>query len=57
MKHRLRTNKVGDRVVSADNAFRATLDILESPAYNRVYWSTTLGLIALTEMAGAVPHL
>lgn len=39
-----------------DNAFRSTLDILESPQFNRVYYSTSLGLIALLEMSGNMPH-
>ncbi len=39
-----------------DNAFRATLDILESPQFNRVYYSTSLGLMSLLEMSGNMPH-
>jgi len=39
-----------------DNAFRSTLDILESPQFNRVYYSSSLGLIALLEMSGNLPH-
>lgn len=39
-----------------DNAFRSTLDILESPQFNRVYYSSSLGLIALLEMSGNMPH-
>ena len=39
-----------------DNAFRSTLDILESPQFNRVYYSSSLGLISLLEMSGNMPH-
>lgn len=39
-----------------DNAFRSTLDILESPQFNRVYYSSSLGLIALLEMSGNLAH-
>jgi hypothetical protein len=39
-----------------DNAFRSTLDILESPQFNRVYYSTSLGIISLLEMSGNMPH-
>jgi endo-1,4-beta-D-glucanase Y len=39
-----------------DNAFRSTLDILESPQFNRVYYSSSLGLIALLEMSGNLQH-
>jgi hypothetical protein len=39
-----------------DNAFRSTLDILESPQFNRVYYSGSLGLISLLEMSGNLPH-
>jgi hypothetical protein len=39
-----------------DNAFRSTLDILESPQFNRMYYSTSLGLMALLEMSGNMPH-
>jgi hypothetical protein len=39
-----------------DNAFRSTLDILESPQFNRVYYSSSLGLIALLEMSGNLSH-
>ncbi len=39
-----------------DNAFRSTLDILESPQFNRVYYSASLGLIALLEMSGNLQH-
>ena len=45
----------GDTAV-LDNAFRTTLDILESPQFNRVYYSTSLGLLTLLEMSGNVPH-
>jgi hypothetical protein len=39
-----------------DNAYRSTLDILESPQFNRVYYSTSLGIISLLEMSGNMPH-
>jgi hypothetical protein len=39
-----------------DNAFRSTLDILESPQFNRVYYSTSLGILSLLEMSGNMPH-
>jgi len=39
-----------------DNAFRSTLDILESPQFNRVYYSSSLGLLSLLEMSGNMPH-
>ena len=40
--------------VFLDNAFRSTLDILESPQFNRVYYNTSLGLISLLEMSGNI---
>jgi hypothetical protein len=39
-----------------DNAFRSTLDILETPQFNRVYYSTSLGIMTLLEMSGNMPH-
>jgi len=39
-----------------ENAFRTTIDILESPQFNRVYYSTSLGVMSLLEMSGNVPH-
>jgi Flp pilus assembly protein TadD len=50
------TSSTGHTVL-LDNAFRSTLDILESPRFNRVYYNTSLGLISLLEMSGNVPHL
>ncbi|HLV66884.1 MAG TPA: glycosyl hydrolase family 8, partial [Polyangiaceae bacterium] len=43
---------------TADRAFRAVLDIIENPEFNRRYYPTTLGLITLLQMSGnffAVP--
>ena len=39
-----------------DNAFRATMDILESPQFNRIYYSSSLGIMSLLEMSGNMPH-
>jgi hypothetical protein len=40
-----------------DNAFRTTLDLLESPQFNRQCISSAVGLISLAEMSGNVPHI
>lgn len=45
----------GDTVMST-NLFLTTLDILHAPFYNRASKTTTLGLIALLEMTGNLPH-
>ena len=37
-------------------AFRAVLDILENPEFNRTYYPTTLGLISLLTLSGNFPH-
>jgi hypothetical protein len=35
-----------------DRAFRAALDILENPEYNRTYYPTTVGLMTLLVLSG-----
>jgi len=46
----------GNRVAMRDRAFRAVLDILENPEFNRTYYPTSLGLIVLLTMTGNLPH-
>ena len=38
-----------------DRAFRATLDILESPDFNQTYFPSTVGVIRLLIMSGNFP--
>jgi endo-1,4-beta-D-glucanase Y len=39
-----------------ERAFRAVLDIMENPEFNRTYYPTTVGLITLLQMSGNFPH-
>jgi endo-1,4-beta-D-glucanase Y len=47
---------VSSRSNMRDRAFRAVLDIIENPEFNRTYYPTTLGLITLLTMSGNLPH-
>jgi endo-1,4-beta-D-glucanase Y len=39
-----------------DRAFRAVLDSMEPPEFNRTYYPTTLGLVSLLALSGNFPH-
>jgi endo-1,4-beta-D-glucanase Y len=42
--------------VMTERLFRAVLDIIDNPEFNRTYYPTTIGLISLLEMSGNIPH-
>lgn len=39
-----------------ERAFRAVLDIMENPEFNRTYYPATVGMITLLQMSGNFPH-
>jgi hypothetical protein len=39
-----------------DRVFRVVLDLIESPEFNRNYYQTTIGLVALLQLSGNLPH-
>ena len=39
-----------------DRAFRAVLDLMELPEFNRTYYPATVGLLTLLQMSGNFPH-
>lgn len=45
----------GNQAVT-ERLFRAVLDIIDNPEFNRTYYPTTVGLISLLEMSGNIPH-
>jgi hypothetical protein len=45
-----------ERRALTDRVFRVVLDLIECPEFNRSYYQATIGLIALLQMSGNLPH-